>query len=179
MPGRVKVLALAPFVVALILAVVWRWFEPDYAPSAESEREAVWGLLETQRVTERTTGEHAGTEDLSTTGDFDGDGSPDEAFFVSTNGTYQLVISLSGEQAPVLQELVTNSLATTGIRTKPPGRFTAYCARRFARGGSDCSEGTLRELVTTHDAVMLFTYESAAALLYWHNGRLHTLYWVD
>ena len=131
------------------------------------------------RVTARTTGEHAGTADMSATGDFDGDGSPDEAYFAESNGKYLLVISLSGQRAPVLRERRAGTLATTGVRTQPPGRYAAYCAARFARGGSDCSEGTLRELFATHDAIELFSYEAAAVLLYWEEGRLHTLYWVD
>ena len=163
MPRRAKELVSA----ALLLIAVWSWGGQA-------------GTDELTRVTERTTGEHAGTEDLSATGDFDGDGLPDEAYFAESNGKYYLVISLSGEPAPVLKNLRATSLNVTGVGAQPPGKYTAYCARRFARRGRrDCPEDVLRELVTTHDAVMLFTYESAAALLYWRNGRLHTLYWVD
>ena len=152
---------------AFVLSAVWSW---GGRPSTD----------ELTRVTERTTGEHAGAEDLSATGDFDGDGLPDEAYFAESNGKYYLVISLSGEQAPALKDLRATSLDVVGVSTKPPGKYTAHCADRFARRGRrDCPEGVLREPVTTHDAVMLFTYESAAALLFWRNGRLHTLYWVD
>ena len=153
--------------VAFLLAAIWSW-------GGQSSTN------ELTRVTERPTGEHAGTEDLSATGDFDGDGLPDEAYFAESSGKYYLVISLSGEQAPVLEGLRTTSLNITGVSKQPPGKYTAHCADRFARRGRrDCPEGVLRELVTTHDAVMLFNYESAAALLYWENGRLRTLYWVD
>lgn len=190
MPRKAKKLILAAFV----LAVVWSLGGQSVLGKLTRVTERTtgehagvvwsWGgqysTDELVRVTERTTGEHAGTEDLCATGDFDGDGLPDEAYFAKSNGEYQLVISMSGEPVPVLVDIGSDVISRTGVKTQPPGKYTAYCADRFAlRGRSDCGEDVLRELVATHDAVMLFTYESAAALLYWENGRLRTLYWVD
>ena len=169
MPKRAKTLGLGAFALALVLAVV------SLRPWSQQP-----GAHELTRVTERTTGEHVGTEDMTARGDFDGDGSPDEAYFAKSNGEYQLVLSLSGEPAPVLLERQIDSLSRSGVRTVPPGKYTAYCADRFARRGRrDCPEGVLRELIATHDAVTVFTYEAAAVLLYWENGRLHKLYWED
>ena len=193
-PTPTTMLVLAALALSLALPVVWSWggqYSTDelvrVTERTTGEHAGVvwsWGgqysTDELVRVTERTTGEHAGTEDLCATGDFDGDGLPDEAYFAKSNGEYQLVISMSGEPAPVLVDIGSDVISRTGVKTQPPGKYTAYCADRFAlRGRSDCGEDVLRELVATHDAVMLFTYESAAALLYWENGRLRTLYWVD
>ena len=36
-----------------------------------------------------------------------------------------------------------------------------------------------KELLTEHDSVLLFTYEAAAVVLYWNDGRLYELYWSD
>lgn len=139
------------------------------------------GPPEWVRVTERPGGgEHAGTADLSTRGDFDGDGSLDEAYFVRTNGAYALVLALNGtEELTVLEsDLVT--LAREGIGTLPPGKYTAYCADRFARRGTqDCAEGELRHLSTEHDSIHAFTYEAASMVLYWDDGQLYKLFWAD
>ena len=168
MSTRVKYSLATVFALALVLAGVWLWLD-ERSDSREFDR-----------LTARTTGEHAGAADMMARGDFDGDGSPDEAYFAKSDGRYQLVISLSGEQQPVMFELGTSALSATGVRAVPPGKYTAYCARRFARRGRrDCADSELRELIATHDAVMLFTYEAAAALLYWQDGRLLTLYWTD
>ena len=137
------------------------------------------GPPEMIRVTERpTTGEYAGTEDMSTQGDFNGDGLLDEAYFVRTNDTYALVLALSGvDELTILDpEMVT--LARSGISTLPPGKYTAYCAVRF-RGTRDCPEGVLRELLTEHDSVQSFAYEAAARVLYWDDGQIYELYWAD
>ena len=133
------------------------------------------------RVTERpTTGEHAGTEDMSTQGDFDGNGSLDEAYFVRTNDTYALVLALSGVDELKIMEAEVVALSRAGVSTLPPGKYTAHCADRFARRGKrDCPEGELRELLTEHDSVLLFTYEAAAKVLYWDDGQLYELYWAD
>lgn len=132
------------------------------------------------RVTERPSGEHAGTEDMIARGDFDGDGSQDEAYFVRADGGYALVLALNGVDELVVLSAGMQSLARSGIRTLPPGKYTAYCADRFARRGNrDCAEGTLRELLTKHDSIRFFTYEAAAMVLYWDNHQLYELYWED
>ena len=130
------------------------------------------------RVTERPTGEHAGTEYMSTQGDFDGDGSLDEAYFVQTNDTHALVLALSGVDELKILEAELVSLAREGVSTLPPGKYTAHCAIRF-RGTRACPEGVLRELLTEHDSIQFFTYEAAAKVLYWNDGQLYELYWAD
>lgn len=135
---------------------------------------------ELERVIERPSGEHAGTEDMTARGDFNGDGSQDEAYFVRANGGYALILALNGVDELVVLHAGMQSLARSGIRTLPPGKYTAYCADRFARRGNrDCAEGTLRELLTKHDSIRSFTYETAAMVLYWDNGQLYELYWED
>ena len=140
----------------------------------------VSGRHELVRVTERPVGEHAGTEDMTAHGDFDGNGSQDEAYFVRTNGGYALVLALSGVDELVILEADLVTLAREGIRTLPPGEYTAYCADRFARRGNrDCPEGVLRELLTKHDSIRFFTYEAASKVLYWDDHQLYELYWED
>ena len=166
---------------------VEHWIDADGAEHWVGFDGVEWVLLppevtpdELSRVTERTTGDHIGTEALSATGDFDGDGLPDEAYFVRARGTYLLVLDRSGAEQPVFLDAEMTSVSRTGIRALPPGKYTAYCADRFARrGGRDCPKRELRELATTHDAILRFTFESASMVLYWDDGRLYELYNAD
>ncbi len=148
--------------------VEWVLLPPEVAPEA------------LPRVAERTTGDYVGTEDLSATGDFDGDGQPDEAYFVRARGTYLLVLDRSGAEAPVFLGAEMTSVSRRGVRTLPPGEYTAFCADRFARRGTrDCPERELRELNTTHDAILRISFEAAAWIVYWDDGRLYELYYMD
>ena len=131
------------------------------------------------RVNERTTGDYAGTKDMAAKGDFDGDGVEDEAYYVRTGKTYALILQRSGAEAPVFLYSDLPSIVNEGVRALPPGKYTAYCAEVFARRGRrDCPEGTLRELVTTHDAILSMTFEAASTVQYW-DGGLHVLYYAD
>ena len=68
---------------------------------------------------------------------------------------------------------------TTAPCASPPGRYVAHCAERYARRGrADCPEHTLRELVTTHDAILVIYFEAAATVQYWDDGR-HVLYYSE
>ena len=134
---------------------------------------------EMPRVTERTTGDYIGTEDMTARGDFDGDGVEDEAYFVRTGKTYALILRRSGAQAPVFLYSDMPSIDNYGVSALPPGRYVAHCAEMFARRGRrDCPEHVLRELVTTHDAILWIYFESAATVQYWDDG-LHVLYYSE
>ena len=131
------------------------------------------------RVAERTTGYYAGTKDMAAKGDFDGDGVEDEAYYVRTGKTYALILQRSGAEAPVFLYSDLPSIVNEGVRALPPGKYVAHCAEAFARRGRrDCPEGTLRELVTTHDAILAMTFEAASTVQYWDDG-LHVLYYAD
>ena len=162
------------------------WLDEDGAEHWIDWEGTEWILLpvgapfpELVRIVERpTAGEHAGTEHMSTQGDFNGDGLLDEAYFVQTKGLYALVVALSGVDELTILDDEMVSLAREGISTLPPGKYTAYCAVRF-RGTRPCPEGELRELLTEHDSIQSFTYEAAARVLYWNDGQLYELYWAD
>ena len=131
------------------------------------------------RVAERATGYYAGTKDISAKGDFDGDGVEDEAYYVRTGKTYALILQRSGAEAPVFLYSDLPSIVNEGVRALPPGKYVAHCAEVFARRGRrDCPDWALRELVTTHDAILAMTFEAASTVQYWDDG-LHVLYYAD
>ena len=75
-------------VFALVVAVI------GYGDEARAQSCAEFS----KRVTERTVGEHQGTQDLIVTGDFDGNGEPDRAFFAEIDGRIPLVVCLHGRR---------------------------------------------------------------------------------
>ncbi len=68
-----------------------------------------------KRVAERTVGEHQGTRDLLVTGDFDGNGEPDRAFFVTNDGRTSLVVCFHG-QAGAIKISENSGVTNLGIR---------------------------------------------------------------
>ena len=130
--------------------------------------------LEHVRVFARTTGEHAGEDDLSASGDFDGDGALDVAFFMRVGDGYALAVSLGWADLVHLEEV--DSIARLGIATAPPGTYIAACAKGY---GDDCAEGAegeLRKVTTTRDAFTLFQYESSSALYFLRDGRFEKMW---
>ena len=122
----------------------------------------------------------AGTEEMSARGDYDGDGTLDEAYFVRRGGTYALVLAKSDGELPMLLVEDIFSLRNYGVRTLPPGRYLSWCTQMSAHKGRDtCTEGELRELTTTHDSVELVYYESAASMFYLESGKLHRMWTSD
>ena len=126
-------------------------------------------------IMERTEGEHQGTSDLFVGGDFDGNGVRDEAFFVKDDRAYALCIHMNDgrERIPLaaLQRII-----NTGIRKSPPGLYVDACTRGV---GSGCRSEQVVEVELDTESVVLFTYESAALLLYWRDGRFRTLWLSD
>ena len=126
------------------------------------------------RVIARTTGEHAGEADMVAFGDFNGDGASDTAYFVRTGDGYALAVSLAGANPMLVREV--GSIANMGVRNAPPGKYIAACAKGH---GDDCAGGELRELTTTRDSIVLFTYESASALYFFQDGRFELMWLSD
>ncbi len=127
-----------------------------------------------KRVTERTVGEHKGTQDLIVTGDFDGNGEPDRAFFARIDRRISLVVCLHG-QARAHKVTDVSSVANVGIRLADPGVYDNPCVRGI---GPDCRPGEKVRLELDGAAIRFFTYESAARIVYWEDDRF-TNFWVS
>lgn len=126
-------------------------------------------------IVERTEGEHQGTSDLFVSGDFDGNGIRDEAFFVKDGRAYVLCVHMNdGRDRILLSDLL--RIINTGIRKSPPGVYVDACTRGV---GSGCRSDQTVEVELDTEALVLFTYESAARLLYWRDGRFRTLWLSD
>lgn len=187
MPRKIVVVALAA--VIALAALVWLWMWPaendqendahvfsrttgentDEGDLPVSDNLAVDNV----RVFARTTGEHAGEEDMSASGDFNGDGALDMAFFVRVSEGYGLAVALDATDLVQIAEL--DSIARMGIANAPPGTYIAACAKGY---GDDCAEGELRELTTTHDSIKLFQYESSS-VLYVLQGETFKKMWLS
>ena len=114
-------------------------------------------------------------QDLRATGDFDGDGRLDEAFFSRKNGRYYLIVCLEDGQLPIkIWDL--SGIGGHGIRTAPPGIYQAACALGY---GPPCRPDEISELELGHDAIEYFNYEKNSGLHYWSGGRFKIFYLTD
>ncbi len=127
-----------------------------------------------KRVTERTVGEHQGTQDLIVTGDFDGNGESDRAFFVTNDDRTLLVICLHGH-ARAFKVTDVSSVENLGIRLAGPGVYDHACAKGF---GSGCRPGEKLRLEVDGPAIHLFRYESSARIVYWEGDRFES-FWLS
>ena len=144
-------------VFALVLAVI------GYSDEARA-----WSCPEfSKRVTERTVGEHQGTQDLLVTGDFDGNGEPDRAFFAEIDGRIPLVVCLHG-QARAIKVTEVSSVTNLGIRLADPGVYDNPCVRGI---GPDCRPGENVRLELDGPAIHSFIYESSSRIIYWEDDR--------
>ncbi|MDE0539450.1 MAG: hypothetical protein OXH94_12075 [Rhodospirillales bacterium] len=127
-----------------------------------------------KRVAERTVGEHQGTRDLIVTADFDGNGKPDRAFFVTNDDKTSLFICLHG-QARAFEAARVHSIASVGIRLADPGVYDSACAKGI---GPDCRPGEKLRLEVDGPAIHLFHYESSASIIYWEGDRFER-FWLS
>ena len=173
MVKRLILRALCTAAVSLLLVAAWSWAGQEM-PGMErvTDRMADGGTNVVPWL--------AGTEEMSARGDYDGDGTLDEAYFVRRGETYALVLAKSDGEPPMLLVEDIPSLRNYGVRTLPPGRYLSWCTQMSAHKGRDtCSEGELRELTTAHDSIELVYYESAASMFYLESGKLHRMWTSD
>ena len=123
-----------------------------------------------KRMTDRPAGADLGKRHLSATGDFDGDGHLDEAFFLVGDGRdrerimVSLVVSFGSETRKdmVIWQAVSDeeSVKQIGMKTAGPGTYTPLCLQR----GEPCEDG-VDEVFLTHDGI--YCYFGATAPLYY------------
>ena len=110
------------------------------------------------------------TRYLTLTGDFDGDGKPDEArLMVRGDGkAYALFVKLAASDAPIkLDEFPDiKKLPTIGIKNVAPETYPTACAR-----GLDCAEDEPRYIRVTHDAIDYFDHDVFDRYYYWSDTR--------
>ena len=112
---------------------------------------------------------------LSAVGDFNGDGSIDEAFFIEKDARYFLVVCLGGSVRLIkLLELERHPYRDEdggdSVWSLPPGIYLSSCAK-----GYGCAPGDLGELELTHDGIQ-FTHGNTARVFYWDAGTFNVLW---
>jgi hypothetical protein len=107
---------------------------------------------------------------LVVTGDFDGDGKPDEArLLVRGDGkAFALFVKLGARDvAQKLDEFPdVSKLPAIGIKRIVPDTYPTACAR-----GLDCAEDEPRYIIVKHDAVDYFRHDQANRYYYWNDSR--------
>lgn len=110
------------------------------------------------------------TRYLTLSGDFDGDGKPDEArLMVRGDGkAYALFVKLAARDAPIkLDEFPDiKKLPTIGIKNVAPETYPTACAR-----GLDCAEDEPRYIRVTRDAIDYFDHDVSDRYYYWSDTR--------
>jgi len=107
---------------------------------------------------------------LVVTGDFDGDGKPDEARIVvrGDGKAFALVVKLSSRDSAIkLDEFPDiKLLPSIGLKRVAPGEYPTACAR-----GYDCAEDEPRYIRVKHDAIDYFQNDVAEHYYYWNDTR--------
>ncbi|HLI82202.1 MAG TPA: hypothetical protein VKV03_19580 [Candidatus Binataceae bacterium] len=107
---------------------------------------------------------------LVVTGDFDGDGKPDEArLMVRGDGkAFALFVKLAArDAAQKLDEFPdVSKLPAMGIKRVAPDRYPTACAR-----GLDCAEDEPRYIIVKHDAIDYFRHDQSNRYYYWNESR--------
>lgn len=128
-----------------------------------------------KRVAERTVGEHQGTRDLLVTGDFDGNGGPDRAFFAWNDDRISLVVCLHGH-ARAFKLTEVSSVVGLGIQPADPGVYDHLCVRGV---GPDCRPGEKLRWELDGPAIHFITYEKASSIFYWEGDRFERFWTSD
>ena len=118
--------------------------------------------------------EFRGDRDLSSSGDFDGDGEMDEAFFVEHEGKIFLLACLDRNPEP-FRLAGLSGVGNYGIWTASPRVHVAACARGY---GSGCGAGELSELELDVDAIGLYDFERSSRIHYWSVDRFG-VFWLS
>jgi hypothetical protein len=107
---------------------------------------------------------------LVVTGDFDGDGKPDQArLMVRADGkAFALFVKLGArDTAQKLDEFPDIwMLPSIGLKRVAPATYPTACAR-----GIDCAEDEPKYIRVTHEAIDFFKTESAETYYYWNETR--------
>ena len=111
-------------------------------------------------------------------GDFDGDGKPDHASLkLEKPGStaFKLVVALSGEAGVERVLKSGENTQTVGIETVKPGRYKTACGKGAGAATADCVDA----VNVPHDGISLFTFESAAVVLYAQDGVFKEVWVTD
>jgi hypothetical protein len=114
--------------------------------------------------------ETAPTRYLTLTGDFNGDGKPDEArLMVRGDGkAFALFVKLAGSSSAIkLDEFPDiKMLPVMGIKRVAPDTYPTACAR-----GLDCAEDEPRYIRVKYDAIDYFQHDVFDRYYYWSDSR--------
>ncbi len=128
-----------------------------------------------KRVAERTVGAHKGTEDLLVTGDFDGNGEPDRAFFAHIDAGISLVVCLHGH-ARAIKLTEVSSVVGLDIQPVDPGVYDNLCVRGV---GPKCRPGEKLRWELDGPAIHLIYYEKSSLIYYWEGDRFERFWTSD
>ena|SRR5438034_11752653 len=106
-------------------------------------------------------------------GDFNGDGTPDEArLLVKADGSGMALfafVSWNGSSIPILLDEIDKDgwLDAMGVSLAPPGRYRTACGKGYV----DCEPGEPEELHLQHPAIDYFKEGSANSFFHWDFPR--------
>jgi hypothetical protein len=107
---------------------------------------------------------------LVMTGDFDGDGKPDEAsLMVRGDGkAFALFVKLGARDTALKLEEFPDMkmLPSIGIKRVAPAEYPTACA-----GGYDCAADEPRYIRVNHEAIDYFQHDGAERYYYWNDTR--------
>jgi len=111
-------------------------------------------------------------------GDFDGDGKPDHASLkLEKPGStaFKLVVALSTDAGGEHVLKSGANIQAVGIQTVKPGRYKTACGQGAGTADASCGEA----VNVPHDGISLFTFESAAVVLYAQDGVFKEVWVTD
>ncbi len=110
---------------------------------------------------------------LQAQGDFDGDGSLDEArLLVDTAAEkYGLLVKMSGRGWVVLTDGPAARLRQIGVSSTPPGGYLTACGKGYDVG-VDCGDDEIR---LANAGLELFVFESSSSLFHWTGDRFSSV----
>ncbi|PHQ60592.1 MAG: hypothetical protein COC03_01270 [Robiginitomaculum sp.] len=122
-------------------------------------------------VSHRVTGEHSGNKDLKISGDFNGDGEADSAYFLERNDKYELIVAFGSGDKIVLSKLLT--ITNHGLRVRSPGLFAHACTKGYGR---DCLKNDPQNYIDLkNDSIELFQYESSSQIYFWDKDKFEVM----
>ncbi len=117
---------------------------------------------------------------LVAAGDFDGNGVIDSAkFVVNTSGRYSLNISIKEWDGSVEEHYIDvggfDEMNRLGIAPLPEGTYKTACAKGYGK----CADDAKLKVILDHEAISLFTFESASSIIFWDGSKFEREFLSD
>lgn len=163
-----------------MLLLVFNWFLVP-TPSFSVTKANVWERVLPSDVSNSLDWTYRKADkalNLSTFGDFDGDGQQDEAYLAKNVyvDKYAVFVKMAkaGARPLRLDTGKLSDLPSIGVSAVKPGRYTDWCARKSPR-----PDKCMPIVEVPNQAFSVFMYESAARIIYFKNGEWLTIWTSD